>query len=44
MDYSVREAPTGVVPRVLTVLGAVTVASGVWLLYFSFWRRRSART
>ena len=43
MDYSVREAPTGVVPRVLTVLGAVTVASGVWLLYFSFWRRRSAR-
>ena len=44
MDYGVREAPTGVVPRVLTVLGAVTVASGVWLLYFSFWRRRSART
>jgi hypothetical protein len=43
MDYGVREAPTGVVPRVLTVLGAVTVASGVWLLYFSFWRRRSAR-
>jgi hypothetical protein len=22
------------------VLGAVTVLSGVWLLYFSFWRPR----
>ena len=43
MDYGDRETPTGVVPRVGTVLGAVTVASGVWLLYFSFWRRRAAR-
>jgi hypothetical protein len=42
MDYGVRETPTGVVPRVVTVLGAVTVASGVWLLYFSFWRPRTA--
>jgi len=40
MDYGEREAPTGVVPRVATVLGAVTIASGVWLLYFSFWRPR----
>ena len=43
MDYGEREAPTGVVPRVATVLGAVTIASGVWLLYFSFWRPRAAR-
>jgi uncharacterized iron-regulated membrane protein len=41
MDYGEREAPTGVVPRVATVLGAVTIASGVWLLYFSFWRPRT---
>jgi len=41
MDYSEREAPTGLVPRVATVLGAVTVMSGVWLLYFSFWRPRT---
>lgn len=40
MDYGEREAPTGIVPRVATVLGAVTVLSGVWLLYFSFWRPR----
>jgi hypothetical protein len=43
MDYGVRETPTGVVPRIATVLGAVTVVSGVWLLYFSFWRPRAAR-
>ena len=43
MDYGDREAPTGVVPRVATVLGTVTVLSGVWLLYFSFWRPRAAR-
>jgi hypothetical protein len=43
MDYSEREAPTGVVPRVATVLGTVTVLSGVWLLYFSFWRPSRAR-
>jgi PepSY-associated TM region len=43
MDYGERETPTGVVPRVATVLGTVTVLSGVWLLYFSFWRPRSAR-
>ena len=42
MDYSEREAPTGIVPRVATVLGAVTVVSGTWLLYFSFWRPRRA--
>ena len=41
MDYSERETPTGVVPRVATVLGAVTVVSGVWMLYFSFWRPRA---
>jgi uncharacterized iron-regulated membrane protein len=40
MDYSEREAPTGIVPRVATVLGAITVLSGVWLLYFSFVRPR----
>ena len=43
MDYGDRETGTGVVPRVATVLGAVTVLSGVWLLYFSFWRPRAAR-
>ena len=43
MDYGERETPTGVVPRVATVLGAVTVVSGVWLLYFSFWRPRAVR-
>jgi uncharacterized iron-regulated membrane protein len=43
MDYSEREAPTGIVPRVATVLGAITVLSGVWLLYFSFWRPRRTR-
>jgi uncharacterized iron-regulated membrane protein len=42
MDYGERETPTGVVPRVATVLGAVTVVSGVWMLYFSFWRPRRA--
>ena len=43
MDYGEREAPTGIVPRLATALGAVTVVSGVWLLYFSFWRPRVAR-
>ena len=43
MDYGEREAPIGVVPRVATVLGTVTIASGVWLLYFSFWRPRTRR-
>ena len=43
MDYGERETPTGVVPRVATVLGAVTVVSGVWMLYFSFWRPRTVR-
>ena len=43
MDYSEREGPTGVVPRAATVLGAITILSGVWLLYFSFWRPRAAR-
>jgi hypothetical protein len=31
------------VPRLATVLGAVTIVSGVWLLYFSFWRPRARR-
>jgi uncharacterized iron-regulated membrane protein len=43
MDYSERETATGAVPRAATLLGAVTVLSGVWLLYFSFWRPRRAR-
>jgi hypothetical protein len=43
MDYSERETATGAVPRVATLLGAITVLSGVWLLYFSFWRPRTAR-
>lgn len=43
MDYGERETPTGVVPRVATVLGAVTIMSGAWLLYFSFWRPRAVR-
>ncbi len=43
MDYGERETATGVVPRIATVLGTVTVVSGVWLLYFSFWRPRAAR-
>jgi hypothetical protein len=43
MDYGERETATGVVPRIATVLGTVTVASGVWLLYFSFWRPGAAR-
>jgi uncharacterized iron-regulated membrane protein len=43
MDYGQRETPTGLVPRVATVLGAVTIVSGVWLLYFSFWRPRVRR-
>jgi hypothetical protein len=43
MDYRERETPTGIVPRIATVLGAVTVLSGTWLLYFSFWRPRRAR-
>jgi uncharacterized iron-regulated membrane protein len=42
MDYSQRETVTGVVSRVATVLGAVTVLSGAWLLYFSFRRPRRA--
>jgi hypothetical protein len=40
MDYGEREAPNGIVPRVATALGAVTVLSGAWLLYFSFRRPR----
>ncbi len=43
MDYGERETPTGVVPRVVTLLAAVTVLSGAWLLYFSFWRPRAVR-
>ena len=43
MDYGERETPTGLVPRLTTVLGAVTIVSGVWLLYFSFWRPRARR-
>lgn len=43
MDYGERETATGVVPRVVTLLATVTVLSGVWLLYFSFWRPRAVR-
>ena len=43
MDYGERETATGLVPRLATVLGAVTIVSGVWLLYFSFWRPRTRR-
>ena len=43
MDYGERETPTGLVTRLATVLGAVTIVSGVWLLYFSFWRPRARR-
>jgi hypothetical protein len=43
MDYGERESATGIVPRIATVLATVTVLSGVWLLYFSFWRPRRAR-
>jgi len=43
MDYGERETATGLVPRLATVLGAVTIVSGVWLLYFSFWRPRARR-
>lgn len=41
MDYGERETPTGVVPRIVTLLATVTVLSGAWLLYFSFWRPRA---
>jgi hypothetical protein len=40
MDYGERETPTGVVPRIVTLLATVTVLSGAWLIYFSFWRPR----
>ena len=40
MDYGERETPTGVVPRIVTLFATITVLSGAWLLYFSFWRPR----
>jgi uncharacterized iron-regulated membrane protein len=43
MDYGERETATGVVPRIVTLLATVTVLSGAWLLYFSFWRSRTVR-
>jgi len=43
MDYGERETATGVVPRIVTLLATVTVLSGAWLLYFSFWRPRTVR-
>jgi uncharacterized iron-regulated membrane protein len=40
MDYDAREDVNNGLLRVTTVLGAVTAISGVWLLYFSFRRKR----
>lgn len=43
MDYGQRESPNGLLPRIATVLGGVTILSGVWLLYFSFRRKPTIR-
>ena len=40
MDYDTRSDMNNSLLRVATVLGAVTVLSGGWLLFFSFRRRR----
>jgi uncharacterized iron-regulated membrane protein len=40
MDYDAREDINNGLLRFTTVLGAVTAVSGVWLLYFSFRRKR----
>jgi uncharacterized iron-regulated membrane protein len=40
MDYDQRTDMNNGLLRVSTVLAGITVASGVWLLYFSFRRRR----
>lgn len=42
MDYEAREDMNNNLLRVSTVLGLITVASGVWLLYFTFRRKRPA--
>ncbi len=41
MDYESRADVNNGLLRGATVIGAITVASGLWLLYFSFRRRRS---
>lgn len=40
MDYDDRMDMNNGLLRVTTVLGLITVSSGIWLLYFSFRRRR----
>lgn len=42
MDYEAREDVNNSLLRIASVLGTVTAVSGVWLLYFSFRRRRAA--
>ena len=42
MDYEAREDVNNGLLRAISVLGTVTAVSGVWLLYFSFRRRRAA--
>jgi hypothetical protein len=41
MDYVEREDMNNGLLRVSSVLGVITTVSGVWLLYFSFRRRRN---
>ena len=42
MDYDERSDVNNALLRIATLLGGVGVLSGVWLLYFSFRRRRAA--
>ena len=42
MDYDTRSDMNNGLLRTSTVLAAITAASGIWLLYFSFRRRRPA--
>lgn len=42
MDYEAREDVNNGLLRVASALGTITAVSGVWLLYFSFGRRRAA--
>jgi uncharacterized iron-regulated membrane protein len=42
MDYDERTDMNNGLLRVSTVLGVITVMSGIWLLYFSFRRRKPA--
>lgn len=43
MDYEARSDVNNNLLRVASVVGGVTVLSGLWLLFFSFRRRRAAR-